>query len=391
MNPRIAARMSAIEPFHVMEVMDRAHALEVLGRSIIHMEVGEPDFPTPQPILDAAAQALQGGSFPYTLALGLPALRAAIADFYRQHHGVTLAADRIIVTAGSSAALLLTMGVLLNPGEQVLMADPGYPCNRQFVRVMGGEPVGVAVGPDSAYQLTPELVDANWTANTAAVLIASPANPTGTMIDASVLRAIARLVAERGGQLIVDEIYQGLCYDVQPATALALAEHSDGVFVINSFSKYFDMTGWRLGWLVAPNDYLREIEKLAQNLFICPSTPAQYAALAAFTPETSAILEARRRELHARRDFLVPALRRMGFSIPLMPQGAFYVYAGCERFTSDSYQFALDILEQAGVAVTPGLDFGAHQPERNLRFAYTTSMEKLREGVRRLEDYLAQR
>jgi aspartate/methionine/tyrosine aminotransferase len=377
--------MAGIEPFRVMDVMSRAAELEREGRSIIHMEVGEPDFPTPEPVRRAAALALAGGPLPYTVALGLPELREAIARFYLTRYGFELSPERVVVTAGSSGALLLVMAALLDPGAELLMADPGYPCNRQFARTVDGVPMGVAVGPDCGWQLTPEQVEASWSERTSAVLVASPANPTGTLIDPGVLRGIHQVVERHGGRLVVDEIYHGLTYGPDPRTAL---EISDGVFVVNSFSKYFDMTGWRLGWLVSPPAYVRELEKLAQNLFICPSTLAQRAALAAFRPETLEVLEARRRELRARRDLVVPALREMGFDVPVTPEGAFYVYAGCARLADDSGRFALEILERAGVAVTAGLDFGRNQPEKHLRFSYTTSIENLREAMERLRGFL---
>lgn len=388
-TPRpLAQKMAEIEPFRVMDVMSRAAALEREGRSVIHMEVGEPDFPTPEPIRRAAAQALAGGPLPYTVALGLPALREAIAGFYRTRYGFALAPERVVVTAGSSGALLLVMAALLDPGSELLMADPGYPCNRQFARSVNGVPVGIPVGPESNWQPRPEQVEARWTARTRGVLVASPANPTGTLIDFEALRGIHEVAVRRGGRLVVDEIYHGLTYGPDPRTAL---EVSDGVFVVNSFSKYFDMTGWRLGWLVVPPDYLRAVEKLQQNLFICASTLAQKAALAAFRPETLDVLEARRRELRARRDFLVPALRELGFEVPVMPEGAFYVYAGCGRLAADSQAFALEILEQTGVAVTAGLDFGRNGPERYLRFSYTTSLPEIREAVARLQRFLRER
>jgi aspartate/methionine/tyrosine aminotransferase len=380
--------MAGVEPFYVLEVVSRAHELEKQGRSIIHMEIGVPDFATPPPVLDACSRILRNGHLPYTLSLGLPALREAISRFYRDRYDVAVPPDRIIVTAGSSGALLLATGVLIDPGDQVLMTDPGYPSNRQFIRVFGGKPVGIPVGPETAFQLTPEVVERSWTDETTAVIVASPANPTGTMIDADALRGIAEVVSRRGGRLIVDEIYHGLTYGTDARTAASL---SDQVFVINSFSKYFYMTGWRLGWMVCPREYVRDIEKLAQHLFISPSAPAQHAALAAFEPETITILEQRRKEFEARRNFMMPALRDLGFSIPVTPQGAFYVYAGCERFSPDSFAFALEMLETAGVAVTPGKDFGTHRPERYLRFAYTTSMETLREGTDRLRRFLSER
>ncbi|MBI4205588.1 MAG: pyridoxal phosphate-dependent aminotransferase [Betaproteobacteria bacterium] len=371
-----------------MEILARAHELEREGRSIVHMEIGEPDFPTPQPICAAGMAALAKGELFYTAAQGLPALREAISGFYRMRYGVDVPASRIIVTTGSSGALLLAVAALVNPGDRVLVADPGYPCNRHFVRLMEGEPVGVAVGADSNYQLTPELIEQHWDSRTVAALAASPSNPTGTLIPTAHLKEMAEFARARGGTLIVDEIYHGLVYAGDVTTALALA---DDVFVINSFSKYFNMTGWRLGWMVVPDRYVTEIDKLAQNFYLAAPTPAQHAALAAFKPETLAILEARRNEFQARRDYLVPALRAFGFDIPQTPQGAFYIYAGCSRLTQDSVAFARDLLEQAGVAITPGIDFGSNAPERHVRFAYTNSLERLQEGVRRIGEFLGKR
>jgi aspartate/methionine/tyrosine aminotransferase len=377
--------MAGIEPFHVMEVLARARELEARGRDVVHMEIGEPDFPTPAPVLRAALAAAEGGEVFYTPATGLPELRQAISDWYRRRYRVEVPASRIVVTPGASGALLLACGVTVDPGAQVLMADPGYPCNRHFVRFCEGEALGVPVGAESAYQLDAEQVARAWTGRTAGVLLASPSNPTGTLIPEPQMRAIFDQVRGQGGVLIVDEIYHGLTYGGEAQTALAI---SDGVFVVNSFSKYFGMTGWRLGWLVTPEPYAREVDKLAQNLFISAPTVAQRAALAAFRPETIAILEERRAEFRRRRDFLIPALRELGFGVPVTPEGAFYVYADCSGFTGESRRFALDLLEHAGVAVTPGLDFGHHRPQQHLRFAYTTSRERLAEGVTRLRRYL---
>jgi len=363
----------------------RAQALEAAGRAIIHMEVGEPDFPTAEPIRRAGHQALQEGRTRYTAAVGIPELRQAIAGYYRSRDGITVPPGRILVTPGASGALLLATAVLVNAGDQVLLADPGYPCNRHFVALLDGEPVGIPVGPDTGYQLTPELVARHWGERTVAVLLASPANPTGALIPPHQLAEIIAIAERRGGRVIMDEIYQGLVYGDPVVSALTL---SDQHFVINSFSKYFGMTGWRLGWLVAPEGYGREAEKLAQNLFLAPSTLAQYAALAAFTPEATAIFESRRRELQARRDYLLAQLIDLGFQIPVTPQGAFYLYADCSRFTQDSHRFALDLLEHTGVAITPGIDFGRFQPERHVRFAYTTGLEQLAEGVARLRQAL---
>jgi aspartate/methionine/tyrosine aminotransferase len=286
--------------------------------------------------------------------------------------------SRIVVTAGASGAFLLALGALVDPGSEVLMPDPCYPCNRHFVRLFEGQPRAIPVDESSRYQLTAEDIRSNWTRATRGVLLASPSNPTGTTIPREELRLVVESVRGLGGFVLVDEIYQGLVYDGRPSTVLDFA---DDVFVVNSFSKYFCMTGWRLGWIVAPESHVREIEKLAQNAFICAPAPAQYAALAAFHPETLSLLERRREEFMQRRDFLVPALRGLGFRIPVMPEGAFYIYAGCEELSRDSAKLALRILEEAGVAITPGLDFGSHAPERHLRFAYTRALADLREGV----------
>lgn len=378
-------RIDRIQPFHVMALLARARQLEAEGRDIVHMEIGEPDFPTPQPVVEAGLEAIRGGDVHYTPATGLPQLREIIAGFYQGHYGVSISPSRIIVTPGASGALLLTLGVLLERDEAVMMADPGYPCNRNFVTFLEGQSQSIPVGAQQAYQLTPALVSDHWQANTRAVLLASPSNPTGTLIPDTDLQGIIDTARQKGGHVIVDEIYHGLVYGSEAHTALAL---SDDVFVINSFSKYFGMTGWRLGWMVVPESYIGKVDKLAQNLFLAAPTPAQYAALAAFTPETMAILEQRKTEFQQRRDYLLPALRDLGFKIPVEPQGAFYLYADCSAFTNDSYAFALDLLENAGVAITPGKDFGFNAPERHVRFAYTTELAQLQEGVARLNKYL---
>jgi aspartate/methionine/tyrosine aminotransferase len=384
-STRLARRMAAIEPFHVMDLLARARALEAQGRDIVHMEIGEPDFPTATPIITSGTQALAEGRTRYTPATGLPALRQAISDYYRSRYALEIPARRIIVTPGASGALQLVLGILIDPGERVLMADPGYPCNRHFVRLFEGEAVGVPVEASTGYQLTPDLVAAHGDARTRAVLLASPANPTGTLVPAEHLQGIHAWTMANDSALIVDEIYHGLVYGSAAASALALG---DDLFVINSFSKYFGMTGWRVGWLVAPEYAIDAIDRLAQNIFLAASTPAQYAALAALAPEAIQVHEARRREFQARRDFLLPALRELGFGIPVTPQGAFYLYADCSRFTDDSFAFAHTLLNQAGVAITPGLDFGSHLPARHVRFAYTTHIDRLREGVARLSSFL---
>ncbi len=380
-----ALRMDGIAPFHVMALLARAQALEAAGRSIIHMEVGEPDFPTPAPIMAAGMQALGDGQTRYTPAAGLPALREAVARHYRDGHGLDLPAERVLITPGASGALQLAIAVLVDPGREVLMADPGYPCNRHFVRMLNARPVPIPVGAETGYQLTPELVERHWGERTAAVILASPSNPTGTLLPVPALRGIIELVAERGGRVIMDEIYQGLVYDGPSRTALALSAE---VFVVNSFSKYYGMTGWRLGWLVAPPAYLDDLERLAQNIFLAPSTPAQHAALAAFRPETELILRERRDILRGRRDFLLPELRALGFRIPVQPEGAFYVYADCSRFSTDSRDLAGRLLEDAGVAITPGIDFGDHRADAHVRFAYTAEIPRLAEALVRLRRFL---
>ncbi len=381
----IARRMNDIAPFHVMELLTRARQLEAEGRDIVHMEVGEPDFPTPRPVIEAAGAFIRGGKVFYTPALGITALREAIARHYLERYGVGISPERIAVTAGSSAALLLALGVLIDPGDELLLADPGYPCNRHFVRTLEGVPRAIPVGPESGYQPTAGQTARHWTPRSKGLLVASPSNPTGTLIEPATLAALHECVAARGGALLVDEIYHGLTYDCAAQTALAL---SDDIFVINSFSKYFGMTGWRLGWLVAPQRFVRDIEKLAQNLFISPSAPAQHAALAAFAPETLAVLEERRGEFRDRRDYLLPALRRLGFRIAAEPHGAFYLYADSSGLAQDSQALAIRLLEEAGVAITPGLDFGDNAPQRHVRFAYTVALEKLQEGVARLARHL---
>lgn len=382
MNP--ATRMADIEPFHVMELMAQAKAMEAEGRDIVHMEVGEPDFPTPQPVVDAAQRFIADGKVFYTNALGLPQLREAIAGFYATRYGISVDPARIVVTAGASGALMLALGALVSPGDEWLLSDPGYPCNRHFVRLLEGVPRAVPVDATTAFQPMADMVEARWTTKTRGLLLASPNNPTGTLIEPARLAGLWQTVQERSGTLIVDEIYHGLTYGVDARTAL---EISDDIIVINSFSKYFGMTGWRLGWLVVPPAMVRDVEKLAQNLYIAPSAPAQHAAMAAFAPETLAILEARRAEFGARRDLLLPGLRRLGFGIDVEPQGAFYIYAGIGELARDSFALAGQLIEQAGVAATPGVDFGTNAPDRHMRFAYTVADDRLLEGLARMERF----
>lgn len=379
-----ADRLADIAPFHVVELLTRARALEAQGHDIIHMEIGEPDFATPEPIAAAAMAAIRAGKTLYTQALGLPELRQAISDFYQSRYGVAVPASRIAVTNGASGALNLAFACLANPGSKWLLSDPGYPCNRHILRCYEGCGVALPVGPASNFQPTPQQVAAAWTPSTAGLLVASPANPTGTLLSHSELVALADVCRTCQGHFLVDEIYHGLTYETDAPTACAV---SDELWVINSFSKYFQMTGWRLGWMVVPEAYVRDVEKLAQNLVLCPSTPAQYGALAAFEPATIALLEARRAEFRRRRDFLAPALENLGLRVTARPEGAFYLYCDSSALAPDSFTLARDLLEHAGVACTPGLDFGHHAPEKHLRFAYTTDIARLGEAVERLAVY----
>lgn len=381
MDPQLAARMAHIDAFEVMEIQTLAREVEAQGHDVIHLEIGEPDFRTPQPVIDAATRALQSKPMNYTSALGLMELREAISRFYKDRYGADVPASRIVVTAGSSAALLLAFGVLLDPGDEVLLSDPTYPCNRHFVRAYGGVPRLCPVGADSRYQLTAGIARRHWNDRVRMVMVATPSNPTGTTLTTEEIRELAALAREKGVTLLVDEIYHELSYGAKPHTAV---EVGDDVLVVNSFSKYFQMTGWRLGWLVVPPGLVRDVEKLAQNLFISPSTIAQHAALACFTPETLEIVEARRRELDERRRFLVPALQSVGFKVPVVPEGAFYVYADSSALAPDSFELARRILREAHIAMTPGKDFGRNEPERHMRIAYTQPVKRLEEAIRRL-------
>jgi len=379
-----AQRLADIEPFHVVELLTRARQLEAEGRDIIHMEVGEPDFPTPALISNAAVNAISCGKTKYTQALGLPELREAISGFYNQRYGVSVPASRIAITNGASGALNLAFACLADPGSEWLLTDPGYPCNRHILRAFDGHPRNLPVGPATNFQPTPAQLRDHWTPSTVGLLVASPANPTGTLLTLAEIKALADVCRENNGHFLVDEIYHGLTYETDAPTACAAGED---IWVINSFSKYFQMTGWRLGWMVIPDAYVRDVEKLAQNLTLCPSTPAQYGALAAFEPETIALLETRRAEFRRRRDYLAPALEHIGFRITARPEGAFYLYCDSSTLADDSFKLARDLLEKTGVAATPGLDFGSNEPEKHIRFAYTTSVERLAEAVNRLSAY----
>ena len=385
MTSPISKRARKLSPFHVMDILAQAKKLSQQGRTIYHMEVGEPDFPTAESIVNAGIEALKQSRTHYTPALGLPELRHAVAEYYDRKFSLKINPDRIIITPGASGAIQLVIACLLDAGENILLADPGYPCNRNIAQVLAAETIAIPVDAESYYQLNAELVAKNWNDKTRAVMVATPSNPTGTLLPAEQLIELAQVVARNKGRLIVDEIYQGLVYDVEDYTAL---EFSDECFVINSFSKYFGMTGWRLGWMVVPEAYIDVIDRIAQNIYLAPPTVSQYAALTALTAETQIELDRRRDEFKRRRDFLLPALESLGFSIAVKPQGAFYIYANCERFTDDSFSWVKELLNAQGVALTPGIDFGQYLANKHCRFAYTQSLEQLEQAVERIDAFI---
>ena len=387
---RLAQRNQSIEPFYVMDVVRAAAqqqtAWEAQGRRMIHLSVGEPDFTAPEPVVEAATRALRDGRTGYTLAPGLPALRERIAQHYAQAHGVTVDPARVFITAGASGALTLASLLLFNPGDDVLMPDPSYPCNKNFVAAAGARARMLPAPAAQRFQLTADEVEAAWTPQTAGVLLASPSNPTGTSIAPDELRRIVDTVRARGGVSLVDEIYLGLSYDARfGQTALAAG---DDVITVNSFSKYFQMTGWRLGWLVVPPELVAPLERMAGNLFICASSVAQHAALACFEADTLKEYERRRAEFKQRRDLIVPGLEALGLRVPVQPDGAFYVYADCSAYSADSWDFCFDVMRDTGVVLVPGKDFGTAEPQRYFRLSYANSIANLEEALSRLRGYL---
>ena len=393
---KFSSRAERIDPFYVMEVAKAAQAMarEVAGTSepMIFLNIGEPDFTAPPLVQEAAAKAVRDGATQYTNALGLDALRERISGWYQSRFGVDVPARRIVVTAGASAALHLACLALIEHGDEILMPDPSYPCNRHFVSAAEGRAVLVPTTAAERYQLSSDKVQAAWTDKTRGVLLASPSNPTGTSIAPAELRRIHEVVQARGGVTMIDEIYLGLSYEEEFGhTALAIDEN---IISINSFSKYFNMTGWRLGWMVVPDAMVPVVERLAQNLFICASTVSQQAALACFEAESIAEYERRRAEFKARRDYFIPALQSLGLNVPVMPDGAFYAWADCtdaaQRLgVQGSWDFALEVMRRAHVAITPGRDFGSFEPERFVRFSTANSMAQLQESVARLRKLLA--
>ena len=397
---KIAQRAERIEPFYVMEVAKAASAMaQQFAHSadpMIFLNIGEPDFTAPPLVQEAAARAIREGRTQYTPATGLEALREKISAWYASRFQVDVAPSRIVVTAGASAALQLACLALIEAGDEILMPDPNYPCNRHFVSSAEGRAILVPTTAEERFQLTRSKVEAAWGPKTRGVLLASPSNPTGTSIAPEELQRIHEFVHSKGGITLIDEIYLGLSYEAHFGhTALGMpGELGQSIISINSFSKYFNMTGWRLGWLVVPEALTPVIERLAQNLFICPSTVAQYAALACFEPESLTEYERRRIEFKARRDYFIPELNRLGLTVPVMPDGAFYAYADCSTIArqwgmDSSWDFTFELMKRAHLAITPGRDFGHAAPDRFVRFSTASSMEHLQTAVARLESVLA--
>jgi aspartate/methionine/tyrosine aminotransferase len=401
---RISQRAEKIEPFYVMEVGKAASALAAqvahTDKPMVFVNIGEPDFSAPPLVQEAAQRAIRDGKTQYTQATGMAELRERISAWYASRFGVQVPARRIVLTAGASAALQLACLALIEAGDEVLMPDPSYPCNRHFVSAADGTPRLIASTPAERFQLSAAKVEAAWTAHTRAVLLASPSNPTGTSIHPDELRRIHQIVSCRGGVTMIDEIYLGLSHDA--TYGKSALEIDDQIISINSFSKYFNMTGWRLGWLVVPDALVSVVERLAQHLYICPSTVSQRAALACFESESITEYERRRAEFKARRDYFIPALRSLGFEVPVEPDGAFYVYADCSKIqhkigvtessgeaVGGSWDFCFEMLRRAHVAITPGRDFGHDSTHRFVRFSTASSMADLHTAIERMRAALA--
>ena len=380
-RPRLARRTEGISPFRVVEVMEEAWKVEATGRSVIHLVAGEPDFGTPAAVVEAAAAALAGGHLHYTPALGVPELRDALAGYYADRLGVEVPHRRVVVTTGASAALLLAFGATVDAGAEVLVTDPGYPCNANLLKLYGGVPVGVPVDAASNFQLAVAALEQARSEATTGVLIGTPSNPTGAVTPPEDLAALIRWAEDAGLACYVDEVYGELVYDRAPVTAAARSEE---IFVIGSFSKTFGMTGWRLGWLVCPEWALEPVTRLAQNMYISPPAPAQAAGLAALRPGVWDEVARRVEVLRRRRDVIVDGLRTVGFDVPLVPEGAFYAYAGCGALCDDSSELVGRLLHDAGVAVAPGNDFGTHRAAEHVRFSYAASMDQIEQALERM-------
>ena len=374
-----------ISPFHVMDILARCKEMEAQGIDVIHMEIGEPDFSTPKPIINAGINALNNNKTHYTSAIGMFELRQKISQYYQTNFSITVPPEQIVITPGASGALQLVLSYVLQMKKGIMVCDPTYPCNSNVAKLFGGNVVAIPVGEETEYQLTLELVKSNWQEDMIAVLVSSPSNPTGTLCSQEQLLEIAAFLKNKGAFLIVDEIYQGLTYGIDSQT---VANSQDNIFVLNSFSKYFGMTGWRVGWLCVPANDVAQVDAVAQNTYLATSTIAQYAALAAFNNETLAVLEDRRKAFMGRRDLLCQSLSEIGVKVPVVPQGAFYVYANISEYSEDSFAFCQQLLEEKGLAITPGCDFGDSHAEKYVRFAYTTSEERIRQGMDRLRAFL---
>jgi aspartate/methionine/tyrosine aminotransferase len=383
---KLADRTNAVAPFFAMEFGKHAAALEAQGHHIIKLNIGEPDFDAPPKVVQAMHEAIDGGHTSYTAALGIPPLREAIAHFYQSQYGIGVDASRVVVTAGASAALLLASAALVNEGDEVLVGDPSYPCNRHFMSSFGARVKLVPTTPETRFQLNEQLVREYWGAETRGLMIATPSNPTGTSVPEDELVALCEFARERGAWRIVDEIYLGLTYGAHRAPSIL--KHDPDAIVINSFSKYFGMTGWRLGWAIVPEEMVPVMERLAQNYYICPSAPTQYAALACFDPESLAVCEERRADLARRRDLVVNGLKDIGLNVPVEPDGAFYVYIDVSKTGMDSMQFCERLLQEAHVALTPGNDFGVCSAKDHVRLSYAASPEELQTAIVRLGSFM---
>ncbi|MBD3612510.1 MAG: aminotransferase class I/II-fold pyridoxal phosphate-dependent enzyme [Hydrogenovibrio crunogenus] len=386
--PSIADHAKTIQPFRVMKILGEAKALERQGKDIIHMEIGEPDFESLECVHDAVKTALDQGKTHYTPTLGLPELRHKLSEFYADFYRANVKSDNIMLTPGASSALQLALTALLNPGDKVLMSDPTYPCNRQFVQLLHGELVLLPVEADSDYQLTLAHLKRHWQDGIKVVMVASPSNPSGTVIEQDELIKMAEFAATKNAYFLVDEIYQGLVYD-RPAESILSHDHPpDNVIVINSFSKFFNMTGWRLGWMVAPSHLMSVLERLGQNLFLSAPTPSQYGALRVLEKEALMQLEGRRKIFERRRNTLFHAMQDAGIPPKVLPQGAFYLYWDVSDYTDDAEQFCSRLLAETGVAITPGTDFGTHKAHQHVRLAYTTSEDQLKQAVLKIRAFI---
>ncbi len=372
-----------IEPFRVMQLLERAKQLEAEGRKIIHMEIGEPDFPTPSVVIEAARRHLLEGDNFYTPSTGNPDLQQALSTWYKQEYDVDVAAERILITPGTSGAFSLIYAALIDAGESVLLSDPGYPCQRNFIRLAGGEPINIPVGPETRYHLSAQLIDANWQAHSRAAVLINPSNPTGTLIDDQAMQALAEACHAHGGYLISDEIYHGLTYGTRARCAL---EMDDSAIVVNGFSKRWAMTGWRIGWIIVPDNLIEACRRVMQNIFIAAPTLSQHAAITAL--RTDDAVEHMHAAYDERRRYLLQALPELGFDIVVEPQGAFYIYANVANITADSKAFCWNLLEQAGVAITPGEDFGAYKADEHVRFSYATGLDDIQTGIKRMRNFL---